>query len=284
MRSSGNFMVRPTSSARVPHAAMNQPTPSPAPPTDVNPSILRVQIGISAAPLSGFGSLRNWPKMSRRPVVSCLPDVSHLPDISCLPEMSHTSEMVRLPEMPCVSEISCLTGSTRRIRPTWQRVQRAFAALCVCLSVVAALSDSRASAGCGDYIRFRSLNAMGAAHGASGLRTDGVSPRNIDVAGHNQPHRTVTHRNWFSVTLVNRLSGRESAPADSHDPPCRGPACQRQPFSPTVPPAPLVWLATHEALIPADRIVDPPALGRRRPSDDSLSAIVRPSVIFRPPR
>lgn len=260
MRSSGNFMVRPPSSARVPHAAMDQPTPSPAPPTDVNPSILRVQIGISAAPRSGFGSLRNWPKMSRRPVVWCLP------------------------EMPCMSEMSCLTGSTRRIRPTWQRVQRAFAALCVCLSVVAALSASRASAGCGDYIRFRSLNAMGAAHGASGLRTDGVSPRNIDVAGHNQPHRTVTHRNWYSVTLVNRLSGRESAPADSHDPPCRGPTCQRQPFSPTVPPAPLVWLATHEALIPADRIVDPPALGRRRPGDDSLSAIVRPSVIFRPPR
>lgn len=259
-------MVRPTSSVRVPHAAMNQPTPPPALPTDVNPSILRVQIGISVAPLSGSVILRNLPKKSRRPDVSCLPE------ISCQPEMPRMSEML------------CLTGSTRRVRPTWRRVQLALAALCGYLSVVAALSASHASAGCGDYIRFRSLNSMGAAHGASGLRTNGVSPRNIEVAGHNQPHRTVTHRNWFSVTLVNRLSGRESAPADSHDPPCRGPACRRQPFSPTVPPAPLVWLATHEALIPADRIVDPPALGRRRPSDDSLSTIDRPSVIFRPPR
>ncbi len=146
--------------------------------------------------------------------------------------------------------------------------------LSTAIAVFTALDTSQAHAGCGSYIHFR------------GSRMAGVD----SDRGHARPaaelsrHRVSESNSWFWVAMGNLLGGRHSTPTESPDCPCRGPACQRQPQLPTVPVVTLVGWGTTEALVPAERTMESPTIGRCGFGFEIAQAINRPSAIFRPPR
>lgn len=166
----------------------------------------------------------------------------------------------------------------------------ATASFCVVgLAFVMAFDGSRAVAGCGDYIHFRGhFRGVGIAGSDTVTRNspstavptveirDGSGRDGRSKAGH-------TSRGFSAVAHL--LGLRLAVPLSEPRVPCHGPECQQRPPSPTLPATTLVWLESHDAMIPGQRAVaSPSTAGHRLEGEAALLPVHRPLAIFRPPR